>query len=191
MTENYEQELKLIDGATDGPWFVDQCWTEDCRIGSNNKDGTVLEIATAHGYQPSAENDAEYIAHFNPSHMRQRIEREMAKDAENEKLKRENAELKAMVNELHLALLDIQMITDNTVEVSDDNTEKACLIATKAIKKTPAQSLRDHDLAIAQNVWQACDDAIYPIVRQYTTSASEVSNALEHIDLVAIVNGAK
>jgi len=77
MTENYEQELKLIDGATDGPWFrqdneilqdksgewISQCW--------NKYEENMV----------NASNNAEYIAHFNPAHMRQRIEREMEKDA--------------------------------------------------------------------------------------------------------------
>jgi len=63
---------------------------------------------------------------------------------ENEKLKRENAELRAMVNELRDAM-------SHAVRKLGGH-----LTLETALDKTPAQTLRDHDMRIAEKVREAC-----------------------------------
>ena len=80
---------------------------------------------------------------------------------EHEQLQRENAELKAMVNELRDTLAEIYEWKSHTAEFSLDYGSNGVrdLYREKCVgvlNKTSAQSLADHDRTIAERVREAC-----------------------------------
>lgn len=90
---------------------------------------------------------------------------------ENEKLKREVVELKAMVNELHSALSSINDVASIVIGEEWLNA---------LLRRLPVQSLHDHDMAIAEAVREAI-----------ASRTGIMRELIRSIDLAPIVNGVK
>jgi len=74
MTKKYEEEMRIVDLAADGPWFV-AGWTDD--------DGHYyIEDGRSEGLYPirCEGNEARYIATFNPTRVRELVEAEQERD---------------------------------------------------------------------------------------------------------------
>ena len=68
---DHDKNKQIIEAATDGPWFIDRCYTDGCIIGCKPDDGPMLEVGESFGSNDSAGSDAAYIARFNPQYMRE------------------------------------------------------------------------------------------------------------------------
>jgi len=106
----------------------------------------------------------------------------IGKHEENEKLKREIDELKAMVNALRVAGSAVVARWDSPNWLDGTHTLDYITRLRSVIAKTPARSLHDHDMAIAEAVREACSNAVWH------GDYDEVKRIIRNVDLVPIVS---
>ena len=72
MTIDIKKDLEIIEAATDGPWFSTEDWNGATFVNvDSDAEPTVAETM---GGTKGADMDAEYIAHFNPSYVKELVE---------------------------------------------------------------------------------------------------------------------